>query len=141
MQLARYRKPESFIDELDKLFHSAFVDSFDRFFDNTSTGPRVPVISSQEDKDNIYLKVELPGVKKEDIKVDFQDSILTIKAESSKNEKHGDSTVKESYYFERSMQIPNYVAHDKVNGSFENGLLTLTLPKTEERKPRQIMIK
>ncbi len=94
-------------------------------------------VDFQEDKDNAYIRAELPGVKREDIRVETADGNLTISA--ARKERDGGN--EESLALSRSVSIPADVQPEKVTAAYENGVLTVTLPKSEARKPRQIEVK
>jgi HSP20 family protein len=89
-----------------------------------------------DDKDNYYVRAELPGVKKKDIKLELDNAVLTLSGE--RKTKSGES--EESTSFTRSVSVADDIRSDKVKGTFEDGILTVTLPKSEERKPRSISI-
>ncbi|HEY7317149.1 MAG TPA: Hsp20/alpha crystallin family protein [Candidatus Binatia bacterium] len=98
-----------------------------------------------EEKDDIVVKAELPGMTREDIEVDISDSHLTLKGEKRKEEK-----IEEEHYFacersygafHRSLELPTEVQGEKVKASFKNGILEIRLPKTEEAKTREIKVK
>jgi HSP20 family protein len=89
-----------------------------------------------EDDANVYARLELPGFKKEELSVQLENSVLTVSVER-KAGKEDD----ESLSFERSVTIPEGVEADKVSAKYEDGVLTVTLPKTPERKPKLIEIK
>ncbi|HLP26671.1 MAG TPA: Hsp20/alpha crystallin family protein [Acidobacteriota bacterium] len=111
--------------EIDRLFETALADVA------TPTAPRFPV-DLYEDKDNTYVRAELPGVKREDIAVEMIEDYLTINA----TRKDGEQT----FSYSRSISIPEGVQADKVAASLENGVLTVTLPKQEQAKPRKIAV-
>ncbi len=108
-------------------------------------GAWTPPVDICEDKDNYYLYVELPGLKRDEVKVDYEDGVLTIRGEKKSQREQKDRT----YYrlertfgqFERSFRVPSRIKEDKIDARFENGVLKITLPKTEEAKPREIEIK
>ena len=90
-----------------------------------------------EDAENLYVKVELPGVKKEDITVELDDTVLTVTAKRAVKTPEGDQNVE----FKRSLDVPEGVDATKIQAAYENGLLTLTLPKPEVVKPRRIDVR
>jgi HSP20 family protein len=94
-------------------------------------------VDLQEDKDNAYVRAELPGVKREDLKVETADGALTISA--SRKQKDGENET--AVALSRSVSLPADVQVDKVTAAYENGVLTVTLPKAEALRPRQIEIK
>jgi len=87
------------------------------------------------DDDNYYAVAELPGFERKQIALELENSVLTIKAKGRDSEK-GQTNVSS-----RSITIGDDVSQEKVNAKLENGLLTVTLPKAEARKPRSITIK
>ena len=95
-----------------------------------------------EDKDNFYVKVELPGLKKEDIALSLHDGSLSISGERKSENKFEDAEVyrAERFFgrFQRTVPLPTPVAPDKVKAQYQDGILTVTLPKTEEAKPKHI---
>ena len=103
-----------------------------------------PALDLYEDKDGFTLKAELPGMKKEDIELSLHDGSLSISGERKHEEKHSDSEVyrAERFYgrFQRTVTLPAPVAADKVKAQYKDGILTVTLPKTEEAKPKHIEV-
>ena len=140
MTLIRYEYPNENMSEFDRMFKRAF-SSFGRWsgFENESVPDRrdahVPV-DLFDDKDNYYVRAELPGVRKKEIKLELDNAVLTLSGE--RKTKSGESV--ESTSFTRSISVADDVRSDEVKGAFEDGVLTVTLPKSEERKPRSISI-
>jgi HSP20 family protein len=103
-----------------------------------------PALDVSDDKDNLVVKVELPGLKRDEINLSLHDGVLTIsgerKRESEKEE--GESFRSERYFgkFQRSVTLPTAVDANKVNASYKDGVLTVELPKAEEAKPKQIAV-
>jgi HSP20 family protein len=104
-----------------------------------------PAVDIYEEKDDIVVKAELPGMTKDDIEVDISDSHLTLRGEKKKEEKieeEGYFSCERSYgAFHRSVELPKGVQSDKVKASFKNGILEIRLPKTEEAKTKEITVK
>lgn len=104
-----------------------------------------PALDVFEDKDDVVIKAELPGIDKENIEVNLTDNMLTIKGEKKKEEE----VKEENYYrcersygsFVRSVELPKAVHADKVKASFKNGILEVRVPKTEEAKAKEIKVK
>jgi HSP20 family protein len=90
-----------------------------------------------EDKDNFYARFELPGLKKEDIKVEIHDRLLSVSAERGGKEGEAET----SFSMSRSISVPEGVRGDAISAKLEDGILTVTLPKQEQRKPKTIEIK
>ena len=128
--------------DFDRLFRDAF--SSQRGETELSTRSWAPPVDIYETEDAIVLKAELPGVDPKDVDVRVEDNTLFLKGER-KFEKE----VKEQNYhrversygsFARSFSLPNSISTDKVTAEFKDGLLTLTMPKREEAKPKTIKI-
>jgi HSP20 family protein len=101
-----------------------------------------PKMNVREDENSIYVEAEIPGVKKEDVDIIFENGVLTIKGEKKeeRKEEKGEKTyIQESYYggFERSFSLSQDVDLDKCKANFKDGILKITLPKTEESKEKQ----
>lgn len=98
-----------------------------------------------EEGNNLMVKASIPGLKPEDIKVEVRGDALTIAGESKKEEekKERNYHLKEHRYsrYERSIRLPGEVLTDKAEANFDNGILTLTLPKAEVNKTKAIPIK
>jgi len=101
-----------------------------------------PALDVFEDKDTLVVKAELPGMKREEIEVSLHDGSLSISGERKSENKYEDAEVyrAERYVgkFQRTVSLPSPVASDKVKAQYTDGVLTITLPKTEEAKPKQI---
>lgn len=102
-------------------------------------GGVMPKVDVSESDREIQIVAELPGLKQEDVDVSISNDILTLKGETreTREEKEKQYHLTERSYgrFERSFQLPETVDRERISASFENGLLTVTLPKSE--KPRQ----
>jgi HSP20 family protein len=117
----------------------------ERWFGNTELEITAPSVDLFEEKDDIVVKAELPGMDKENIEVNLTDHHLTIKGEKKKEEE----VKEENYYrsersygsFLRTLELPKDVHADKVKASFKNGILEVRLPKTEEAKAKEIKVK
>jgi HSP20 family protein len=145
MQLVKWnpmRDMLSFNNRADRIFNDFFYPSRGMQMSKDSNwNPRVDIY---EDEDAIVLKAELPGVEKDNIVVDVEGMVLTLKGERS-----SDNEVKEeSYYrrertfgsFERRFNLPDNVDPEKITADYKDGILKLGIPKPEENKPRQITI-
>lgn len=116
-------------------------DELDRLF-GTPVQAWAPKLDVHEDKDKFTVNLELPGFKREDINVHLEDGALVISGER-KEETVGEETEirrRERYYgkFSRTLTLPTAVTVDKVKAAYKDGILTVTLPKAEEAKPKQI---
>jgi len=121
-----YRSPWTGFDrEINSLFASALPDY-------PSDAVRSIPVSVQEDKDNLLVSAELPGVDRADINLELLDDTVSLTA----TRKQGEQTLS----FERRFSLPYAVQTDKVAATYENGILRLTLPKAEAAKPRKITV-
>lgn len=125
---------------------------FDRFFrggtvadDGIMTTNWLPAVDLIEKDDEFVAKVELPGVNKDDVKITMQDNILTVRGEKKEEKETRQSNyhrLERSYgSFQRSFTLPNAVKADKVEAQYKDGILTITLPKSEEAKRKQIEVR
>ena len=89
-----------------------------------------------EDAGNYYARFEVPGAKKDDVKLELNDRQLTVTVNRKTSSSDGEST----YTLSRSLTVPKTVDSEKIGAKLEDGLLTVTLPKAEEVKPRTITI-
>lgn len=132
-------------------FMSDFRTDFDRLFDykldRFGTGERAwyPALDLAEHEDHFFMRMDLPGLSKDDVEIKLQDGELTIVGER----KQESEQKKDGYYhcerahgkFERSLSLPGHVDPSKVEATFKDGVLEVKLPKTEQSKSRQIEIK
>jgi HSP20 family protein len=107
--------------------------------------PRQPAVEITEEKEQVTVKAEIPGLKKEEIHVNLSDNLLTIsgerKEEQEKKEKGYYYSERSYGSFSRAIQLPAEVKADKVSASFKDGVLEVKLPKTEQAKQREVAIK
>jgi HSP20 family protein len=131
-------RPEPFSTEFNRLFNSLWEQS-------AATSQRwVPEMDLVETDDHYVLKADLPGMKQEDVSLEFNDGTLTIsgerKAEYERKEK-GFFRLERSFgKFSRSLTLPDGVDPDKIDAAFHDGVLEVTIPKPEQRKPRRIEV-
>jgi HSP20 family protein len=141
MKLMQYQRPGLAWPTFGRLAN--LQDELDRLFESPLTG-WAPALDVHEDKDTFSVRLELPGMRREDIEVSLQDGALVISGER-KEEKIGEETTvhrQERYYgrFSRALTLPAAVAGDKVKAQYKDGILTVTLPKAEEAKPKAITV-
>lgn len=126
-------------DEIDRLFESPFTELMQN---SNLLGAWTPALDVYENKDNFVVKAELAGMRKEDIEVSIHEGNLSISGErkTEKKQENGEAFRTERFYgrFQRSISLPAAVAVEKVKADYKDGVLTVTLPKTEEAKPRHI---
>ena len=112
--------------------------------ENWSLATWMPACDIYENNNEIVVKVELPEVKREDVRVSIENNILTIHGERKLSEE----TKKENYHrvernygeFTRSFTLPGFVDTNKVNAEFKDGILRVTLAKREEAKPKYVEV-
>lgn len=129
--------------EMDSLFNSRFPSSFfDSYFSDDTWAPLIDIV---EDKECFSVTVELPGLKKEDIDISIDDSTLIIsgKRESKKEEKEKTyHRIERSYgSFYRAISLPRDIDENKIKAAFNDGVLEVSLPKSDKSKKKQIEIK
>ena len=138
-----FRELRSLQDEVNRVFSS----TFNRGGSETGMmrGAWSPSVDIFENKDQIVLEAELPGMKPEDVDISIENNVLTIHGErkfEKKNDGDNFHRVERSYgSFTRSFTLPPTISSENVNAIFENGVLRLELAKREEAKPRRIEIK
>jgi HSP20 family protein len=130
-------------EAMDRLFEESFVRP--RNWPASAEGVTTLAVDVFETQDEITVNASIPGMKPEDIDISVTGDTLTIKGETQeeKEEKDGNYHLRERRYgaFQRSVVLPTLVNADKAEAEFKNGVLTLTLPKVEEVKPKSIKVK
>ncbi|MGD8777535.1 MAG: Hsp20/alpha crystallin family protein [Ignavibacteria bacterium] len=149
MTLVRWNPAKELLN-MDREFRRIF-DVFDnKFGTRKSTDEEYesavwsPLTDIVEDNDKYTLKLDLPGVEKNDVKLSYKDGELAISGERKEEKESKESKyhrVERSYgkYF-RSFRLPEKIKEDKIAAEFKNGTLTVNIPKAEEVKPREISI-
>ena len=133
-------------------FFDDFIKPWNEWFDNENTlwsrQARIPSVNITENKDEYNVSLAVPGMKKDDFKIDVQGNILTISCEKNETteEKEKRYTRREYSYssFSRSFTLPDEVNSEKIDARYEDGLLKLSLPRKEEAKKftaKQIAVK
>ena len=148
MALVRWepvRELTSLQNEMNRLFNT--------FFDTPGTGGNgnggslrrwIPAMDLVETDDHFVLKADLPGLDESDVNIEVEDNVLTVsgerKAEHEDN-REGYVRVERAYgSFRRSLTLPDGVDAEAVSASFEKGVLQVSIPKPEQRKPRKVAI-
>ncbi|HSY17294.1 MAG TPA: Hsp20/alpha crystallin family protein [Candidatus Acidoferrales bacterium] len=139
MKLVTYQRPGAVWPNFGRLLN--LNDELERLFE-TPLPTWAPALDVHEDKEKFTVNLELPGLKREDISVHLEDGSLVISGERKAETVSEGTEVhrQERYYgkFSRALTLPVAVASDKVKASFKDGILSVTLPKAEEAKPKQI---
>lgn len=141
MTLMRYSRPNN------RLMSTRFSDIMDDFFNDVVSSRQesfVPGIDISETEKEFHISAELPGMKKEDININLENGRLSISGERSfKNEDNGETYHRvETQYgsFNRSFQLPENVDEDSIKATYEDGLLNITVDKSEDKVKKQIEI-
>ena len=133
-------KPEPFSQEVNRLFNTLFD-----LADERGVQRWVPPMDLLEADDHFLLKADLPGLSEDDVSIEVQDNVLTISGErksEQERKERGWYRVERAYgRFSRSLTLPEGVDPDAVSADFDRGVLTVRIPKPEERKPRRVQIK
>ncbi|MEO8045109.1 MAG: Hsp20/alpha crystallin family protein [Spartobacteria bacterium] len=150
MSLIRYQYPElsawrsfdrwaNLRDEMNSLFELPSMGNLARqtqLFSGWS-----PALDLYQNSDNVVAVVELPGMRKEDIDIFLHDGMLTIAGERQSSEgEEAERTERFSGKFRRSISLPTRVDAGKVHATYKDGILTVTLPKAEEAKPKKVEV-
>lgn len=129
--------------EMDRLWESFFETKPPRRQEEISEW--VPSIDLSETKDSYIVKAEIPGMEAKDIDITLQEDLLTIRGEKKQEKEEKDENyhfVERSYgSFTRSIRLPQEVKGDKIKASYKEGVLKITLPKSEEAKKKETKIK
>jgi HSP20 family protein len=137
-----FREFATLQDRMNRLLQDQFTSG--RGEEGLAMGTFVPPVDVYEDEHNITLKIEVPGIKENDIDVRLENNILTIRGERKfdKEEKEENFQRIERRYgmFTRSFTLPNTVNPDSVKADYENGILNVRLEKRAEAKPKQIKV-
>ena len=152
MSLIRYQTPDAALwrsldrwanlrDEINGLFEGPF-------WPNSTTQAQLftgwtPALDLYQTTDDVVAVIELPGMRKEDIEISLHDGVLTIGGERKDEAPEGEKAAQSERFvgkFRRSISLPTRVDGNKVSATYKDGILTVTLPKAEEVKPKQIQV-
>jgi HSP20 family protein len=136
-----FRELSTLKEEMDRLWN--------RFFEGPAIEPLrgewVPSLDVSETKDNIVVKAEVPGIDPKEIDISYADGTLTVRGErkQEKEEKDENYHMVERRYgsFSRSVRLPHEVKSDKIKANYKDGVVKITLPKSEEAKKKEVKIK
>jgi HSP20 family protein len=133
-------KPQPFSTDLHRLFNSVFDDV-------ATSGARQrwsPAMDLVEVDDHFVLKADLPGLSEDDVSIEVNDNVLTVSGERKsehESRERGFYRVERAYgSFRRTLTLPEGVDADAISASFDRGVLEISIPKPEQRKPRKIAI-
>jgi HSP20 family protein len=136
------RELNSLQSEMNRLFNT--------FFDTPTATPGdsgrrwIPAMDLVETDEHFVIRADLPGLSDEDVNVELEDNVLTVSGERKaerEDRKEGYYRVERAYgRFQRSLTLPEGVDAEKIEASFDKGVLEVRIPKPEERKPRRVAI-
>ena len=130
-------------EAMDRLFNDAFTRPFSLTREGGSSWASPPIDMYQTDNE-VVVKAALPGIKADEVQINVNNDVLTIRGETKHEEEQKNQAwhIRERGWgaFERSVMLPTGVVADRANADFENGILTITLPKSEKVKPKTITI-
>jgi len=138
-----WREMPALHNRINRMFDDPFF-SIDRLADEDTLGMWNPAVDLYEKEDHFVIKAELPGINKNDIKVDLKDRVLTLSGERS-----FDNEVKEENYyrrersfgkFQRAFTLPAEVDAEKIKAEFKDGVLQIEVPKPENKKAKRVTI-
>ena len=128
-------------EAMDRLFDDAFTQPFSM---REGWSASTPAVDMYQTDDEIVVKASLPGIKADEVQINVTGDVLTLKGEVKQEEEKNNRSwhIREQRWgsFQRSVALPTNVVSDKAKAEFENGILTITLPKAEEVRPKTITI-
>jgi HSP20 family protein len=143
MELLRF-EPLAGFSNLRSVFNDLFDENIGRSFAELRKSKWYPAVDVLESKDSYLIRAELPGMKREDIKVEVKDGTLILSGER-KSEKPAEGVEyrhveRVGAKFWRSFSLPETVKHDGIEASYKDGMLEIRVPRAEEARPRQIEV-
>jgi HSP20 family protein len=127
-------------EAMDRLFDDAFTRPF-----GLASGLQAPAVDLYQTDEEVVVRASLPGMKAEDVQISITGDLLTLKGEFKEKEEKKEKAyhLREQRFesFERILSLPAEVVADKAKADFEDGVLTITIPKADEVKPRTITVK
>jgi HSP20 family protein len=127
----------------DLRFFEPFFGRFNFLDEQMNSGTWAPAVDVAEETDKILVRVEVPGMKQEDLKVNFEDGLLSVSGERQfeRNESRNYHRIERTYgSFVRTFSLPRSVDAGKIAANYRDGILEIEIPKLEEAKPKQIAI-
>lgn len=128
--------------DMDREFERVLSWAFSDFLGGDDASPAAywdhPEVNLYEDKENFFLRIALPGLKREDIHLEMGEGVLIVSGERKAFDSEGKE--ENTFRFKRSISVPVQVEAENVSASYEKGILTVTLPKREEIKPKKVAI-
>ena len=140
----RWEQPFRGATTLQEQINRVFGDVVGRTGEESNLTPWAPEVDIYETENELVVKADLPDVNPEDLDIRVENNILTIRGERKFDEKANEDNylrIERSYgSFSRSFSLANSVKSEGIRADYQNGVLTLSIPKREEAKPKQIMV-
>ncbi len=148
MAIVRWRPMRDLMnvqDEMNRVFDRFFGSNWNEEQGVTEGSLWAPIVDLTENKEEITVQAEIPGLKKDEIHINYKDGVLTMEGERRQVRDEKDVNyhrVERSYgKFSRSFRLPVAIQEGKISADYKDGVLTIHLPKSEEAKPKEIEIK
>lgn len=128
---------------LQARFFEPFFGRFNFLEDEMTSGTWAPPVDVAEEQDKLLVRVEVPGMDEKDLKINYEDGLLTVSGERQfeRKETRNYHRIERAYgSFVRSFSLPRSVDTSKITASYQNGVLEIEIPKLEESKPKEIQI-
>jgi HSP20 family protein len=131
------------LQRLNRLLDEAFTGAFPEQGSAITSAWFAPTDVS-EDANNLQISMEIPGVRPEDVRISLENNLLTVRGEKKQEAEERNERVhryERSYgTFERTFALPNTVDVDRISAKYENGILRISIPKSERARPREIPV-
>ncbi len=144
MALIRWESPRRELDNMSRTMRRLFDDFDSNFFNFTpmvNNGNFMPAVDINEDTNNLYFIIELPGLAKDDVKLTVSEGVLSIRGEKKREEEHEDRNfyrMERSYgEFVRQFTLPEGVKEEDIEADFKDGVREIMVPKKEPSKPKE----
>lgn len=141
--MTRYNDPWNDLRALQNRLFEPFFGRFGFLDDTQNSGTWAPPVDVAEDNEKIHVRVEVPGMDEKDLKVNYEDGLLTISGERQfdrKDDRNYHRIERQYGSFVRSFSLPRTVEANQIVANYRNGVLEIEVPKKEEAKPKQIAI-
>ena len=142
--VTRYPNTGKDLRTLQSRFFEPFFGRFNFLEDELSSGTWAPAVDVAEENDKILVRVEVPGMEQKDLRINYEDGLLTVSGERAferKDERNYHRIERAYGTFTRSFSLPPSIDGGAIAANYRNGILEIEIPKKEESKPRQIEIK
>ena len=143
MFVTRYNHPLNDFRTLQSRFFEPFFGRFNFVDDQLNSGTWAPPVDVTEEEDKLMVRVEVPGMNEQDLKVHYEDGLLSVSGERQFEQKENRNyhRIERAYgSFVRTFSLPRSVDATKITANYKDGVLEIEIPKLEEAKPKEIQI-